>query len=171
MAPLPDRNCQYLSTSEFDLIGDLSFTCSCAHGDFMGRKSGSPRIPRHVECLLRLCHVTRHNILVQRNRRPKSASTSLFHPMPALLCLPGERTPCEREEMRCKGQRVPIRATPLSPICAQFMPLRCCGVHRSPAAATGCRKKAIFQSAPVPFLSLSVPPFLWLNKIPIRLCN
>lgn len=99
--------------------------------------------------------------LCSGDRRPESASASLFHPMPAPLCLPGERTPCEREEMRCKGQRVPIRATPLSPICAQFMPLGCCGLRGSPAAATGSRKKAIFFKVPssLSSLSLSVPPF------------
>lgn len=88
----------------------------------------------------------------------KSASASLFHPMPALLCLPGERTPCEREEMRCKGQRVPIRATPLSPICAQFMPLCCCGLRGSPTAAP-TRARRQFFNVPPSLCSLSALPF------------
>lgn len=104
-------------------------------------------------------HYEAQHTCAARSAGPSPRALLFFlQPMPPLLCLPGERTPCEREEMRCKGQRVPIRATPPSPICAQFMPLCCCGLRGSPPAATASRKKAIFQSAPVPSLSLSVPP-------------
>lgn len=124
MVPLPDRNCQYLSTPVFDLIGNLSLTCSDAHGDFTRRKKRLPEnaAPCRAPAPLMSRYEAQHTCAA-RSRRPETASAPLFQPMPAPLCLPGERTPCEREEMRCKGQRVPIRATPLSPICAQCVPL------------------------------------------------
>lgn len=132
-----------------DLTGDLSLTCSDAHGRFY---SAQRQLFMSSDCSAYVTLRGSACSLCSENRRSKSASASLFQPMPAPLCLPGERTPCERKEMRCKGHRVPIRATPPSPICAQFMPLLCCGL-----GSTDPSNKAIFQPAPLASLrSLSL---------------
>lgn len=142
------------------------------HMEILWDTNAAPREYRAIQSG-RSVYVTLRGATYLRSEdgRTKSAGAPLFHPMPALLCLPGERTPCEREEMRCKGQRVPIRATALSPICAQFMPLCCCGLRGSPPAAPTPARRQFFQRAPRPFALFPLSPSLRLNKNLIRRCN